>query len=96
MEPDSKTVRSSGDRDAHSEIAATRPAETRAFEEHHYSVAEIAAMWNLSVDAVRKLFSNEPGVLVLAGPKRRGKRGYTTLRIPQSVLERVYRQRTLG
>jgi hypothetical protein len=52
-------------------------------------------MWNLGVDAVRKLFRNEPGVLALGSVKRRGKRPYVTLRIPQSVLERVYRQKTL-
>ena len=67
------------------------------FEERHYSVAEIAAMWNLSVDAVRKLFRHERGVLAIGdrNPKR-GKRPYLTLRIPQSVLERVYRQKVLG
>jgi transcriptional regulator GlxA family with amidase domain len=59
--------------------------------ERHFSVAEIAAMWNLSKDAVRRMFQNEPGVLVLGdtSPRRR-KRPYTTLRIPQSVVQRVH------
>lgn len=50
-------------------------------------------MWNLSPDAVRRMFENEPGVLVL-GDKAlsRSKRRYTTLRIPASVVERVYRR----
>jgi hypothetical protein len=59
----------------------------------HYSPAEIADRWNLSVDSVRKLFENEPGVLVLGNAvSRRGKRSYTTLRIPEHVLERVHRR----
>ena len=37
--------------------------------ERHYSVAEVSAMWNLSQDAVRKIFQNEPGVLVLGEPR---------------------------
>jgi hypothetical protein len=81
--------------DAGGQAVATTPEATRVFEERHYSVGEIAAMWNLGVDAVRKLFRNEPGVLALGSVKRRGKRPYVTLRIPQSVLERVYRQKTL-
>jgi hypothetical protein len=47
-------------------------------------------MWNVSVETVRRLFQNEPGVLVLGGHASGRKRRYTTLRIPQSVLERVH------
>ncbi len=52
-------------------------------------------MWSLSTDAVRKIFEKEPGVLVLgdAQPKR-GKRRYTTLRIPEFVLDRVHRRKS--
>lgn len=63
------------------------------FAVRHYTVAEVAAMWSLSPDAVRKVFENEPGVLVLGGAHpTRGKRRYTTLRIPEFVLERVHRR----
>ena len=62
------------------------------FEERHYTVGEIAEMWNLSKDAVRRIFRNEPGVLVLGSRSKGSKRCYTTLRIPQSVLLRVHRQ----
>jgi hypothetical protein len=58
--------------------------------ERHWSVAEIAAAWNLSEDSVRRLFANEPGVLVIGRRIRGSKRRYTTLRIPQSVVERVH------
>lgn len=65
--------------------------------ERHYTVEETAEMWNLSTDAVRKIFRNVPGVLVLgANNPKRGKRRYETLRIPQSVLERVHSQYSLG
>jgi hypothetical protein len=60
--------------------------------ERHYSVAEIAEMWSLSDDAVRKIFEREAGVLVIGGAG--GGRRYRTLRIPASVLERVHRRLT--
>jgi len=62
------------------------------FRERHYSVPEVAEAWNLSRDVVRKLFEREPGVLVLGNDGGRGKRGYHTLRIPESVMERVHRR----
>jgi len=61
--------------------------------ERHYSPAEIAERWNLSSDCVRKIFEREPGVLVVGNPNpSRGKRSYTMLRIPQSVLDRVHKR----
>ena len=65
-----------------------------SFAERHYAVAEVAALWNLSCDATRKLFQDEPGVLVLGGRGSAHKRRYTTLRIPESVLQRVHRRMT--
>jgi transcriptional regulator GlxA family with amidase domain len=53
--------------------------------ERHYSVSEVAKLWSLSRDSVRRLFRRERGVLVI------GSR-YATLRIPESVLERVHRR----
>ena len=70
----------------------TLPAGAPALEPH-YSPAEIAAAWGLSVDAIRKIFEKEPGVLVIGNAvPRRAKRSYTTLRIPQHILERVHRR----
>jgi hypothetical protein len=63
------------------------------FAERHYSVSEIAALWNLSADKVRRLFEDEPGVLVFGDAQPRyGRRRHRTLRIPESVAERVYRR----
>jgi len=40
------------------------------------------------------MFENEEGVLQWGCPETRRKRGYITLRIPESVMLRVHRQRT--
>jgi hypothetical protein len=64
--------------------------ETSVHIERHYAVSEIAEMWNLSPDKVRELFENEQGVLVIGERSPRRKRRYVTLRIPQTVLERVH------
>jgi AraC-like DNA-binding protein len=66
-----------------------------AAEERHYSPAEIAEIWNLSEDAVRRLFEKEQGVLVLENHKP-GKRRYRTFRIPESVAQRVHRKLSLS
>jgi hypothetical protein len=76
--------------------SASPPQAGGVFAERHYTVAEIAAMWNLSKDAVRRMFQDEPGVLVLGARSSGRKRRYTTLRIPQSVLEKVHHKYELG
>jgi hypothetical protein len=58
-----------------------------------YTPAELAAAWSLSEQSVRRLFQGQPGVFVLGDSNPRGRRGYTTLRIPQSVAEKVWRER---
>jgi hypothetical protein len=71
----------------HDESACRVPA----YCERHYSPAELAELWNLSVDTLRRLFVNEPGVLQISSP-RRGRRNYATMRIPETVAERVHRK----
>lgn len=62
-------------------------------EERHYSPAELSKAWGLSPDTVRSLFGGEPGVLAIGERNLKGKkRRYVTLRIPESVAERVYRR----
>jgi hypothetical protein len=77
-------------REAHS--ATALPGPVSVVFERHYSVLEVASMWNLSTDAVRDLFVREPGVLVIGHEGSRGRRGYRTLRIPESVVQRVHRR----
>jgi transcriptional regulator GlxA family with amidase domain len=59
--------------------------------ERHYSVEELTTLWGVSDDFVRRLFLNEPGVVVFV-THRPGKRVYRTLRIPESVVQRVHRR----
>jgi hypothetical protein len=61
--------------------------------ERHYSVAEISKMWALSAKTIRRMFEKEDGVLHWGNPETRRKRGYQTLRVPESVLLRVHRTR---
>jgi hypothetical protein len=60
--------------------------------EPHLSVNEVAELWGLSPNTIRKLFQDEPDVFKLLRPKTRGKRAYLSLRIPLSVVERVHRR----
>lgn len=77
-------------------IISTHAASAGVLAERHYSVAEVAKMWNLSTDMIRRLFAKEPGVLVFERDKGRvHKRRYATLRIPESVVERVHRRCSL-
>ena len=58
--------------------------------EQYFTPKDIAAQWKLSEDTIRRLFQDEQGVLKIGNPNPRGKRGYVTLRIPRSVMLRVY------
>jgi hypothetical protein len=62
---------------------------TEATFERHYSVDQLAALWGMSDDFVRRLFLHEPGVVVFYH-HRPGRRVYRTLRIPASVVQRVH------
>lgn len=61
-------------------------------QEQHFSPHEIAEKWAVSVDFVRTLFRKEPGVLVFSARHAKIKREYQTMRIPESVMLRVYRR----
>jgi hypothetical protein len=67
----------------HSDPESTSPLE------RHYTPAEVAKSLRLSAEAIRRLFYNEPGIFALPAPAKKGRRRYTTIRIPQSVLDRV-------
>lgn len=67
------------------------PSRTPAFEKH-FSVQELAALWNLSEMTIRRMFAGEPGVVAWGRNETRSKRAYKTLRIPESVAQRVYRR----
>ena len=60
--------------------------------EKHYSVIEISKLWALSQKTVRRIFEREPGVIEWGSNETRHKRGYRTLRVPETVLLRVHRK----
>jgi hypothetical protein len=64
--------------------------------EQHYTVTQVAKLWGMSPNAVRKLFAHEPDVLKLSRPEKRFKRGYTTYFIPESAMRRVHNQLCRG
>jgi len=77
------------------DVRAASASAATAFEPH-FTIQEIAALWQLSEDSVRKLFQGEPGVLEIGQGKKPLKRAsYRTFRIPQSVVERVHRRLSL-
>jgi AraC-like DNA-binding protein len=53
------------------------------------TIAEVAAMTGFSKQTVTRLFEKERGVVILARPEQKHKRGYRSIRIPRSVWERV-------
>ena len=60
--------------------------------EKHYCVSEVSELWGLSERTIRRIFTDEPGVIKWENGETRFKRGYTTLRIPESVVQRVHRK----
>jgi hypothetical protein len=58
--------------------------------EKHFTVTELATLWQLSEDSIRRIFRDHPGVLKLSSPEKRFKRGYCVLRIPESIVQKVH------
>ena len=62
--------------------------------EHHFTPRELAELWKFDESTIRRMFIDEPGVLIYGKEKRRdGRRDYVTLRIPESVAQKVYERR---
>ena len=60
--------------------------------EKHFTCKQIGAFWSLHAETVRPMFENEPGVIKIAHKATRTKRAYVSVRIPQSVMQRVYQK----
>ena len=60
--------------------------------ERHWSPAEVAEKWGLGPATIRRLFRDEPGVVVIARPAKKNRQQHRTIRIPQTILERVHRR----
>lgn len=62
---------------------------TNAALERHYTGAEVAKLWGLSLNTIYRIFSEVEGVIRYNG-HRGGSKRYVTMRIPESVLSRVH------
>jgi hypothetical protein len=69
---------------------ASRPGPFKDDGRAFLTVGEIASLWNLSKDTVRRVFEGEAGIIAIA----KGKRKRVTLRIPRAVFDRVQRSRS--
>ena len=58
-------------------------------DEKHFTPSELAKAWGVSSQTIRELFKKEEGVLKIGSNSTRNRRGYKTLRIPETVAERV-------
>jgi len=58
--------------------------------ERHYTPAEVATLWGIHPQSVRRIFRDRPGVMVLGSRKR------IIVRIPESVLIAVHDERSKG
>ena len=71
---------------------ATHIPQSTPATEPHFTPEQVAELWHLDPNSIRRIFRNEDGVLCFGrAVSTRTKRAYTTLRIPPSVLERVHR-----
>lgn len=62
--------------------------------ERHFTPQELAELWRLDESTVRRMFIEEPGVMIYGKEKRHdGRRDYVTLRIPESVAAKVHARR---
>jgi len=58
--------------------------------ERHYTISELAKLWNVGVETIRRLLLRDPdGVVALSGPS-----GKTSYRIPESVARRLHTKLT--
>jgi len=62
------------------------PIDNTTFEKH-YRVGELAEMWALGRETVRKLVAGDPSVIkIRMGPKK----AHTTYSVPESAAQRIH------
>ncbi len=64
--------------------------------ERHFRLSELSKLWGYSTDALRSWFRDVPGVLVVSRPEKMNKRGYRSIRIPESVARLIYDKHLSG
>ncbi len=64
-------------------------------ENYFYTMKELAFIWSVSREWVRRRFMNEPGVIRMQDVPTPGRRGYCPLRIPGRVAIRFQNRMTV-
>ena len=66
------------------------------FRERHYTVPELAKIWRMAPNTIRSWFAGRDDVITFGTGKltKSRRRTYLSIRIPESVASRVYRQHT--
>ena len=68
-------------------------SQKKAFE-RHFTPQELAELWKFDESTIRRMFVDEPGVLIVGKSSRHdGKRDYVTLRIPESIARQFYERK---
>ena len=58
--------------------------------EQHYSPQQVAEMWGVHPNTIRRLFRGQPGVIEFGSEETRYKRRRKTMRIPESIVTRIH------
>jgi hypothetical protein len=74
----------------------TAPNDPKTTTEPFFTPEELSTFTKLHVTTIRRMFLDEPGVIRLGHGPLRKKRQHYTLRIPQSVADRVFGRMTVG
>ena len=61
--------------------------------EKHYSIEQLAELWELGRETVRKLVKDDPGVMKVRMGR---KRAHTSYRVPESAARRIHTRLLMG
>jgi hypothetical protein len=64
-----------------------RPGADVSYAEKHFRVGELAELWGLGRETVRKLIMNDPGVIKIRMGR---KKAHTTYSVPASAAQRIH------
>jgi len=65
---------------------AAMPVENTSFE-RHYRIGELAALWGLGRETVRRLVKDDPGVIKIRMGR---KKAHTVYSVPESAAQRIH------
>jgi hypothetical protein len=68
-------------------MAANNWSSDTSFAEKHYRVSDLAELWGLGRETIRKLIMDDPGVIKI---RQRRKKMHTTYSVPESAARRIH------